>query len=95
MSKPDDIMYALFERFELAMTLDNARSASHQGQCDDDVRALSEVPGIRQQLDALDPEKVRAELKEYGAWDAEDLADHEQNLQRVLWLAACNIVEGQ
>ena len=95
MSKPDDIMYALFERFELAMTLDDARSPSHQGQCDDDVRALSEVPGIRQQLDALDPEKVRAELKEYGAWDAEDLADHEQNLQRVLWLAACNIVEGQ
>jgi hypothetical protein len=32
-------------------------------------------------------------LKEYGAWDRQELADHDQNLQRILWLAACDITE--
>jgi hypothetical protein len=36
---------------------------------------------------------LSAELKEYGAWGAEELADHDQNLQRVLWLAAGDITE--
>jgi hypothetical protein len=36
---------------------------------------------------------LSAELKEYGAWDAEELADHEQNLQRILWLASGDITE--
>jgi hypothetical protein len=86
-------MYALFNRFEIRMTLAQARSASHPGQCDADVAALARAPGIRRQLDALDPAHVRAELSEYGAWDDAELADHEQNLQRVLWLAAGNIAE--
>lgn len=78
---------------ELKMTKEQARSASHQGQCDDDVEALSRVPAIAKQLAALDPEKLRSELRGYGAWDADELADHDQNLQRILWLAAGQIVE--
>ncbi len=35
----------------------------------------------------------REHLKEYGAWDACDLADHEENRKRVLWLWACNAHE--
>lgn len=85
--------YATFERFEIAMTLEQAQSAAHQGPCDDDVMALSKHWFIAQQLAALDPEKLRAELKGWGAWDAEELADHEDNLQRIVWLAACNISE--
>lgn len=80
-------------RIELQMTLDQARSASHQGQCDDDVRELSKVPEIAAQLAAIKPEDLRAELREYGAWDTDELADHEQNLQRILWLAASDIRE--
>ena len=83
--------YSHFERFELELSYEDALSASHQGSCDDDVRALSETAYVRAQLDKLDPDKVRAELKGYGAWDAEELADHEQNLQRILWLAAGHI----
>ena len=86
-------MWASFNRFEIRLTKDQARSASHQGQCDDDVNALSEVPAIKRQLAKLDPADVAAELKEYGAWDQEELADHEQNLQRILWIAAGNIID--
>lgn len=80
---------------KLEMTLEQAHSAYHQGKCDDDVQALSVVPEIRKQLDAINACALIHELKEYGAWDAEELADHEQNLQRLLWLAAAEITEGR
>ena len=80
-------------RIELEMTLKQAEMASHQGECDDDVRFLSKLPSIARQLSALDAGVLRAELKEYGAWDAGELADHDQNLQRILWLAAGDILE--
>ena len=80
-------------RLELQLTEEQARSASHQGQCDEDVAALARVPEVAAQLAAFDPEHLRAELRGYGAWDDAELADHEQNLQRILWLAAGDIVE--
>jgi hypothetical protein len=80
-------------RIELQISLSDAESASHQGQCDDDVKALSQVPYIAEQLAKIDPELLRSELKEYGAWDDSELADHDQNRQRLLWLACGDIVE--
>ena len=81
-------------KIELQMTLEQARSASHQGQCDNDVRDLSKVPAIARQLAKIDPAILRDELREYGAWGENELADHDQNLQRLLWLAAGDIVDG-
>lgn len=80
-------------RIELEITLPDAKSASHQGQCDDDVLELSKVPYIAEQLEKIDPKLLADELREYGAWDDEELADHAQNLQRILWLACGDIVE--
>ena len=34
------------------------------------------------------PDKVRKELKEYGAWSAEELMDDEANVRRLIWIAA-------
>jgi hypothetical protein len=82
-------------RIELQMTLAQAQGASHQGQCDADVEDLSKEPAIARQLAKINPETLRTELKEYGAWDADELSDHNQNLQRILWLAAGDIVEEQ
>lgn len=80
-------------RIELAISRPDARSGSHQGRCDDDVFALSRVPYIAKQLAKIDPELLADELSEWGVWDDEELADHEQNLQRILWLACGDIVE--
>lgn len=82
-------------RVSLELTAAEARSAAHQGQCSADVAALAAAPHIRQQLADMDPSMVRALLDEYGAWDWTELASHADNLQRVLWLAACDIVEEQ
>lgn len=80
-------------RIEIELLLDDARSVAHQGQCDEDVLALSKVPYIERQLGAIDPILLAAELREYGAWDEDELADHQQNLQRILWLACGEIKE--
>ena len=85
--------YAQFERFEIALIRADARMGSHQGACDADIAELRKVPYIKRQLDALDPDALRAELSEYGAWDDDELADLESCLDRILWLACGNIVE--
>jgi hypothetical protein len=78
-------------RVELQMTLEQAESVSHSGQCDADVEALMVDPFIALQLAKITPEVLRLELREYGAWDAEELADHKTNLGRILWLAGGDI----
>jgi hypothetical protein len=73
--------------------MDQAQSCSHSGQCGDDVAELRRDPGIAAQLAALDPDKVRRSLSGYGAWDASELADHDANLDRLLWLACGDVAE--
>ena len=80
-------------RIELRITKAQAACGSHQGQCDDDVMGLSEVPAIARQLRKIDPELLRMELKEFGAWDETELQDHTQNLQRILWIACGDITD--
>jgi len=80
-------------RIELQMTMEQAQSASHSGDCDEDTRELSKVPAIAEQLEKIDRSILSSELREYGAWGMEELADHDHNLQRILWLGACDIAE--
>ena len=80
-------------RIELKITKKQALSCSHPGQCDDDVAALRFVPAIRRQLDKLNPDLVADCLKEYGAWNIEELSNHDANLNRLLWVACCDISE--
>lgn len=81
-------------RTELNITKRQAAGASHPGPCDADVLGLSQVPAIRRQLEHIEPELLAAELREYGAWDETELADHAQNLRRLLWLACGEIADG-
>lgn len=69
-------------------------ACSHQGQCDDDVKASMELPEVKAELDKIDKEQLVKELSEYGAWSDEELANHEDNLMRILWIAAGNISDG-
>ena len=80
-------------RIELQIAREDAESASHPGPCDADVARLRDVPYIREQLDRLPPALVAECLREYGAWDAEELADHDANLDRLLWIACGDILE--
>lgn len=92
---PSALYWASFNRFELRLPGECVLDCCHQGQCDDDVAYW--VPKVRAQIAADDfpnkptPDEIRAELKEYGAWDCEELADDEQNFHRLVWIAASNI----
>lgn len=84
-------MYASFNRFELQLTKAQAAQGSHQGQCDDDIKALLDVPSIKRQFNKIPAELLAAELQEYGAWDEIELQDHEANKARILWVACGDI----
>jgi hypothetical protein len=65
------------------------------GAQDANVEALLRTPYIAAQFDmpfaTINPESVRQELKEYGAWDETELTDETKNRARILWIAAGNL----
>ena len=63
------------------------------GPADDAVALLRRDIHLRPQLAALDAAQVRACLQEYGAWDDAELADHDANLSRLLWIACGDVAE--
>lgn len=79
---------------ELRILTRDAIACSHPGPCDSDVATLVRKPYIKRQLAAIAPDILRDELREYGAWDDDELADTVQNRARIVWIAACDIAEG-
>ena len=86
-------MIAYFNRFAIELTSDQAHAGSHQGQCDSDIADLRLDRAVDKELSRLPADDVRDELREYGAWEDDELADHEANLNRILWLACGQITE--
>jgi hypothetical protein len=82
---------AYFNRFSVEIPIDAI--CSHQGRCDDDVAHWA--PKVAQLNPELDPGKIRAELNEYGAWDADELADDAANWERLTWVACGDLAENQ
>jgi len=80
-------------RIELQINIRDAYAGHHNGRCDTDINYLLTVDYIRDQLNKISPALLAEELREYGAWDDEELADHEQNKARILWIACGDIVE--
>lgn len=74
---------------------DHIEGCSASGRCDDAVECAMEDPKVAAILERLEgnSDKLVADLAEYGAWDADDLADHEANLARLVWTVACDVRE--
>lgn len=75
------------------MTKKQALSASHPGPCDTDIKELLRHPNIKRQLKRIPDDKLRGELDEYGAWDDKELENRADNEERIIWIAAGNIIE--
>lgn len=78
---------------ELHLSLEEANMGYHPGHCDADIDYLSGTDSLASQLKQIDPEDLAKELQGYGAWDAEELKDHPANIQRILWIAAGDLVD--
>ncbi len=92
---PSALYWATFNRFELRIPGEAVQDIFRSGPADSAVeywvgRIDWEAKNLRG-IPQCTPDAIRAELEEYGAWDAEELADDEENRRRILWIAACNI----
>lgn len=65
-----------------------------RGAADNAIAEMRALPEVIAELSQIDPEKLKLELKEYGAWEPEQLAIHTDNLDRILWVACIDIQEG-
>ena len=63
---------------------------SHSGQCIDDVQYW-----IKKLDFDFDKEQGISYLKEYGTWDDQELDNHEDNKERVLWIACGDMSDNQ
>lgn len=77
----------------LEIGVKDAKACAHSGDCSLDVEALSKEPYIARQLAELRFHEVRDTLRDTGGWALDELDDHAQNLQRLLWIACCDISE--
>lgn len=69
-------------------------SSPMSGSCDNFIEEIiANEEEVISELNSLDKEQLVKELREYGAWDEEELADHNQNLRRILWIAIGDIQE--
>lgn len=82
-------------KLSLILTGDQADIGSHQGECLEDIRWLLSRPEILEQVLLWDTEDLKQELDGYGAWDEEELSDHEKNVERMLWLACGDVNNNQ
>lgn len=78
---------------EIALRREDVLACAHQGRCDDDVAATVSLPYVAKQLDAMSAADIALELKEYGAWNEDELSDEDANRERFLWTVAFNIRE--
>lgn len=95
--KPSALYWASFNLFELRLPGQCVIDCSGSGSADAAVARW--VPVVLEQTlqddfpNAPTNEKIRKELREYGAWDEDELSDSVQNFHRLVWIAACNIAE--
>lgn len=79
----------------LNITKKTANLGYHSGDCLEDIDRIMELPEIKRQLKKIDPEQLKKELYDYGAWDDSELENHKGNLQRILWIACGDIVDNK
>jgi hypothetical protein len=81
---------ASFNRFELELPQQCVNDCSHSGPCDEDCAFWARKLPIPASISFA---AIKVELKEYGAWDADELDDQDANWRRLIWIAACNIAD--
>ena|SRR5690349_6164046 len=70
------------------MSMEQAQSVSHAGDCLADVRAIIGKVEI-----IADEETIKATLGEYGEWEDLESADADTLRERMVWIAGADIAE--
>ncbi len=95
--KPAHLYWASFNRFECRVSGQAVLDIARPGSADAAVAAHLPLFLAQIEIDNFPnkptADKIREELKEYGAWDSDELASDSDNLSRLLWIAAHNIAD--
>ena len=91
MKIPNELWTSSNGRISLEISIEDALVGSHQGDCSADIESLREIPYIKEQLIKISKEDLIYELEEFGCWDEAQLDNHEDNLERILWIACGDI----
>jgi hypothetical protein len=79
------------------VTIDITKQQLYQlpvyGSQDVEILELSNQPTIKRQLNKISKQKYIDILIGYGAWDYDELEDHETNKLRLLWIACGDLLE--
>jgi len=75
----------------IELSIDVITACSHAGDCSKDIQRCLLLPEIKLELSEIDTVSLRKELYQYGIWEPEELQNHEDNLSRILWIAADKI----
>lgn len=70
-----------------------ANECSRSGDNEYSVNYYMNLPKYKKQLSKIDKTELISELNECGAWDDEELENHNDNLQRIFWLSCGNIID--
>jgi hypothetical protein len=88
--EPDKMYRAPGNYVEILIPGQAILDCSHSGRCDEDVShwgpKIERYPFGENHHMAPTPERLRQELKEYGAWNAEELQDDAANWERFIWI---------
>jgi hypothetical protein len=84
---------AMFDRFSLQVPQHIVDAVPDRGPADDAIGFHVYNSTIIDQLDSIGADRIRAELRQWGAWDDDELAHERENRERLLWLAVMNIKE--
>lgn len=79
---------AYFNRFEVELPADCVADCSQPGPVDENVEYWAGQTPCH-----ISADSIKAELKEYGAWNEDELSDNKANWRRIIWIASCNIKE--
>ena len=85
------VFNAFGNTMEIRLTKICIADCAHSGDCE--VEVAEWVNKLRRQLNKIPTETIAAVLRPYGAYDEEELKDSEQNLHRLIWLAATQCKE--
>ena len=96
--QPQKKYFAPFNRFALELPGQCVLDCSGPGDATEAVQhwtslRLRGTPNEIKRPAECTEENLAAELKEFGAWDAEELANDGDNWERIVWIAAGNISE--
>lgn len=79
-----------FNYLELELPIENILDIAQSGDNSEAVEEVLKLKMVQEQIKLLDKEKIVKCLEDYGAWDDEELSNHDENIKRLIWIGSWN-----